>query len=443
MHIREHIKPFIFVAGIYALSLTLWITRLNQAYLNSEIMITSILGMLSLMTFMLTFLLATKLTFLVRYFGGLEILYMWHRMLAMFSLVMIYLHETFSTDDGLRILSRYLQFGVDIEELGELSRNLFIALIVCALLAKFFKYEHFKWIHRLILIPYLLGLYHGFASSWIDLLSFDYLSIFMIVTSLIGITSSLYMIFFYEIVAFKYTGSVVSVTHLTKHMIDIHIKVSKPYKFKAGQHCFIKFEHEQLSKHPHPFSISGSDHEHVYFTIKNLGDFTQSLVTSLTPHTIVHLSKPYGHMVFSSRGKKQVWIAGGVGITPFLSYVRSPNLPEVPITLIYAVRTIEEAVHIELFKSYALEHSNFTFILHESSKEGYLKAASLPIDLHTYVSMCGPRMMIRPLKKAIIKRYKGIEITSEAFSFTGNLVHDILHVFKSLILSLKRKKHTP
>jgi predicted ferric reductase len=147
-------------------------------------------------------------------------------------------------------------------------------------------------------------------------------------------------------------------------------------------------------------------------------------------------------MTFNSHGKKQLWIAGGVGITPFLSYLRSPKLPTTPITLIYAVRNQDEAVHLEIFKAYEKAHKNFTFILHESSKDGYLTHKTLPLHDHLYISMCGPRMMIKPLKKSIEKQYPLIDITSEAFSFTGNLVSDILDFIKKLIKPFLKKKHT-
>lgn len=440
--VKTHFRAFVFVFGLLFLTTFLWVQRLNQAYLNTEIVLTSVFGAWVLIILMITFLLSTRQRLIVKWFGGLDILYIWHRFTAMASLGLIFLHQTVATDEGLIILSRYRQLGLDVEDLGELSRNLFIFLIVMALFAKWMKYEHFKYLHKLMILPYLFGLYHGFASSWVDLLALDTLSIFMISTSLIGLGSSLYMLIFYQHVAFKYTGSVTKVTHLTNTMIDIKVKVSKPYKFKPGQHCFIRFENKQLSKHPHPFSISGTDDDYIYFTIKNLGDFTKVLVDQLTPNTIVHLSKPYGHMTFKTTQTEQVWVAGGVGVTPFLSYIRSDSLSNQPITLFYAVRNLDEAIHVDTFQTYASNHPNFKFVLFDSSKEGFLSSKHLPLNDHVHVSMCGPKPMVDSIKKGIKKSYPNIPMTIEAFSFTGNLVSDVITFIKKSIRSINLKRKT-
>ena len=218
------------------------------------------------------------------------------------------------------------------------------------------------------------------------------------------------------------------------------IKVSKPYKFKPGQHCFIRFENKHLSKHPHPFSISGQDDDSIYFTIKNLGDFTHSLVDQLTTNTIVHLSKPFGHMTFKTTQAEHVWVAGGVGVTPFLSYIRSDYMTKVPITLVYAVRNEADAIHVDTFKAYANTHPNFHFILFDSSKDGYLSAKHLPLNPNVHVSMCGPKPMVDSIKKGVKKRFPDLPMTIEAFSFTGNLVSDILMWFKKLSKVFQFKK---
>ena len=237
--IKIYGRGFISIAFIFILNTYLWVTRLNQSSLNSEFLVTSLFGSFILMSLFLTFVLTKKQRLLVQLFGGLDQIYFWHRWLALISLGFIFLHQTTASDDGLIILSRYKQLGLDIEDLGELARNLFIFLIVRALFSFVFKYEHFKYVHKLMIIPYVLGLYHSFASSWVDLLSFDALSIFMISTSLLGMFSSIYMLVLYQHVAFKFTGVVSEINRLNDSTIDIKLSLKNRIHLKlVSLHLF-------------------------------------------------------------------------------------------------------------------------------------------------------------------------------------------------------------
>ena len=440
--IKTYGRGFVFILTIFALNTYFWIDRLNQSFLNLDVYVTSLFGSFILMSLFLTFFLSTKQRMLVKWFGGLDQVYFWHRFLALASLGFIFLHQTTASDDGLIILARYRQLGLDIEDLGETARNLFIFLIVMALFSFIFKYEHFKYIHKLMIIPYGLGLYHSFASSWVDLFSFDALSIFMISTSLIGISSSLYMLIFYQHVAFKFTGTVSDVTYLNQDMVDVKLTLKKPYKFKPGQFTFIKMDNKKILSGTHPFTISGSDQNAIYFTIKRLGDHTSKLYDQLKIGMRMHVSKPFGHMTFQSKKSKHLWIAGGIGVTPFISYLRSQQSTEKKIHLVYSVRNFEDAVHIDLLNHYKHTHPNFSFEIVDSSKQGRINPLSLPFDEDTSISMCGPKPMIDYFVKTFRKKHKTLEIHYEAFSFTGNLVKDVFRIAMKYTKLLIKKIQT-
>jgi len=69
------------------------------------------------------------------------------------------------------------------------------------------------------------------------------------------------------------------------------------------------------------------------------GDFT-ALAASLTPGSPAQLQGPFGDFVFDKRARRAVMLAGGVGITPFISMIRWAEATSWPgqLTLIYAVR---------------------------------------------------------------------------------------------------------
>mgnify|MGYP001350199122 CR=1 FL=1 len=432
--IKSHIKPLIFLLIIFGINTYLWLIRLNAAFMNNQSIITSLLGSTLLIGFALVFLLSTRSRLLLWIFGDLDVLYFWHRILSMASTAMIFVHASTSISNFQSFTTNIIILGTPANA-GELARNGFLFLVVVALMAKFLKYEHFRFIHRFLIVPYIFALYHGFFSSWINLFSFDVLSIWMLTISTIGFGSSLYMIFFYQNTAFSHHGIIIEKNNLNDSMVELKVKMDDTYKFKPGQFAFIKIKARGISKAAHPFSISGSDDSHVFFTIKTLGDYTKALHDSLTVPAVIKMTRPYGNMTFKSK-KKQVWIAGGIGVTPFLGYLRTKPDLDKDIHLYYSVNNASEAVHKEQLEVLA-ERGNFRFTLFEAKKMGYLSSKHLNLDNDTIVYMCGPRPMIMSLNKQIKTNHPGVEIKFEAFSFTGNLVDNIIRLWKNFRKKVK------
>ena len=437
--IKKHFGAILFISAILVIDAVLWITRMKSDYYNSASIITSVSGATLLMGFFLVFLLSTRMKWVVKIFGGLDGVYFWHRILAISTTAMIFVHGLLSENVGVFNSVNVFILGPS-SGAGELARNLFLFLIAFALLAKFFKYEHFRFIHRFLVIPYIFSLYHGFFSSWVNLFSVDVLPIWMISTSVIGLSSALYMLFIYQFSAFSNKGIIVDKKLIHETIIELKVKMKKQYHFKAGQFAFIKIDKVGISSASHPFSISGQDGDYIYFTIKNLGDFTKSLLTNLDTPVRINITKPYGSMTFNSKTKKQLWIAGGIGVTPFLGYLRSENQISTPTHLIYTVNQIEEAVHLETFHRIANSNPNFHFTLFESTKQGFLSCNNLDLDDDTTVYMCGPRPMVQSLNKQMKVDYPDVKVHFEAFSFTGTLIEDLLRFIKKAMRKLKPVK---
>ena len=95
------------------------------------------------------------------------------------------------------------------------------------------------------------------------------------------------------------------------------------FAFRPGQFAFITVKDKGFAE-AHPFTISsGVDEGRLRLTIKVSGDFTRRVRDSLTPGAVVEIEGPYGRFDPLSDRTRQVWIAGGIGITPFLSALRS------------------------------------------------------------------------------------------------------------------------
>ncbi len=435
--IKKQIYPSVFVIILFGFNTFLWITYMNSVYLSSDTILTAVLGSSLIVGFSLVFFLATRNRLVVRIFGGLENLYIWHRMMAVILVLSIFIHGYFAVARGVRNIPDVFLLGSAMEA-GETARNIFLILVSIALLAKFMQYEIFRYIHRLLIIPFIFALYHGFFTSIVDLFSFNYLSIWMLLVSIVGIFSSFYMIFIYQRTAFKYKGEVVDRYFLNNQIIELKVLINREYKFKPGQFAFIKIYTQNIKKEPHPFSISGFDGKYVYFTIKTLGDYTESLVEKLDIPAKIKLTRPFGNMTFDSKTSNQLWVAGGIGITPFLGYLRTNETFETNIHMIYSVRSKPEAVHLDQLKKMTDKFDKFSFSLHDTANDGFLTVDQFDIDDDTILYMCGPRPMVLALKKQMKDKFPKTIIIYEAFSFTGTLVEDIFNLIKKFIRSIKR-----
>jgi predicted ferric reductase len=108
--------------------------------------------------------------------------------------------------------------------------------------------------------------------------------------------------------------------------------------FKSGQFAWASIGHSPFAFREHPFSLSSSaeNPHHLELTIKELGDFTSSIGQTPTG-TRVFLDGPYGAFVPPDTAPL-VFVAGGVGITPVMSMLRTfSDRDEVrPLVLLYS-----------------------------------------------------------------------------------------------------------
>jgi len=100
----------------------------------------------------------------------------------------------------------------------------------------------------------------------------------------------------------------------------------KGIRFQPGQFAWITVRNSPFTDAEHPFSISSSaeDQGKLTFTIKELGDFTRT-IKYLQVGENVFVDGPFGSFSVyrHPHAKDSVFIAGGVGITPVMSMLRT------------------------------------------------------------------------------------------------------------------------
>ncbi|MGH3911489.1 MAG: ferredoxin reductase family protein, partial [Pseudonocardiaceae bacterium] len=126
---------------------------------------------------------------------------------------------------------------------------------------------------------------------------------------------------------------------------DLHRQGYRSLEFAAGQFAWLRLE-PSIGAQEHPFTIASSAHLGVWteFTIRHTGDFTREL-GRLRPGSPVWVDGPHGSFTVNlERTTGLVLIAGGVGITPMMSMLRTlaHRRDRRPHRLVVAARTADD-----------------------------------------------------------------------------------------------------
>jgi predicted ferric reductase len=200
----------------------------------------------------------------------------------------------------------------------------------------------------------------------------------------------------------------------------------KGMSFKPGQFAWLTVLNSPFAIQEHPFSFSSSAMQpgRLEMGIKELGDFTSS-VKNLKPGTRAYLDGPYG--VFSiddNFAPGNVFLAGGVGITPAMSMLRTmkDRNDQRPNILFYASKTYDEMTFLEEIEELKNELNLQVIYVPEKAHEGWegesgfinaeMMSRYLPVNRHELeYFICGPEPMLNAVEAGLEKLGISLEQT--------------------------------
>jgi predicted ferric reductase len=288
--------------------------------------------------------------------------------------------------------------------LGEWAFYLLLVLAALALWRRF-PYHLFFKTHRLMAAVFLVLTFHAIvltpASYWSA--PIGWLMIVLLAAAAVAAGLS---IFGRIGKAHRFAGEVTDFhIHAGNRVLDVGVKLTTAWPgHAAGQFAFLTFAG---SEQAHPFTISSgwANTGRLAFSIKGLGDYTRTLPTTVKVGEAVTVEGPYGRFDFRSDGGPQLWIAGGVGITPFIARMEALAIAgaQGKVDLVYSTDTLDDSFLAELRN--AADAANVRLYLVDSQRDGLVDlpklAAWAPEWRHADVWFCGPEAFGDAIYKAM------------------------------------------
>lgn len=417
-------------------------------YANLNYLLPMLFGIFSYTWLLWQFILSARPKALEKHFG-LDKIYRFHGIIALVALFTLFIHKT--------LIERLFKETLT-SQLGSVAFAIFIGISGLSLLFMSPKLlKKFKPIQVLIkMMSQFNFASYQFTKSIhnFTILALVFMQIHVLMTSSAQANPfifSLYMVYFFLATGFYLYHKLIKawlledakykVTNLiydSEDMVTISLASTKdrPLKYSPGQFAYFKITSPYFSSEEHPFSIvsSPTDKNQIAITVKTIGDYTKDL-KRLKLGDEMTVEGPFGKFSYTTHATENasVFIAGGVGITPFISMLKYMAIkdPTRPVMLVWSVRKREDLIKYDYLLSLKNIMPNFIFLpivsgdetwegergrLDYTRLENY--TSSYPFnETHTGYYICGPENLMTLTIETLLKlRISKNQIHYESFS---------------------------
>ena len=361
-----------------------------------------IIGSVNIILMACSLFLSTRPKWAEPYFGGLDKMYVTHRRTSTTAFLLIFVHVlTVPISLTGWALGNYLAV---IAFTGIVSIVLISLAPRIAFLNKLSggTYEGWKNLKKFIGIFFIIAFIHSLTvGNPLDaFVAINWVQIFFILGAVSYLYTELFGRFFKKYLPY----TVETVKHPNGSVTEVTLRARKDpiKKQRAGQFLFVRYPGDKGLNESHPFTISSAPSEDVLrLTVKASGDFTRHLFHNLEAGADAIVEGAYGMFDYKTGGSKQIWIAGGIGLTPFLAFIRNMdgNLKH-DVDFYYTVRHREEALFLDEIESAAEQNPRLKVHVRFSAVDGSLNVEKIVEnaggDVRTHdIYMCGPLAMVQ------------------------------------------------
>ena len=390
----------------------------NQS--EAFISVARITGLLSVFSVLIQLLLIGRVKWIERSYGFDKLSYA-HRLSAFLTIFFVFAHGFFvifgyAIGGQISFLNQTLNFIKYWELLPAIvSVFIFTFVFVSSLVIVFkkLKYETWYLLHLFSYLAILLAFEHQmeiggdfykntvFQAYWALLYTFTFINLFF------------YRFFLPAYSFYKHQFEISKIETELNGTISIYIsgKNLENFKYTAGQFAIWRFLDKKRFLQAHPFSFSSSPQDKLLrITIKNLGDFTSD-IANIKVGTKVVIDGPHG--IFTTKrtnNKKLAFIAGGVGITPIQSILKS--LDENYESIVFNCHhTTQDTIFQKEQKQFSEKNVKMIHVLSKENngldEHGYMDEEKIKKYVPDYLErdfyICGPKPMLKIVTKALKK----------------------------------------
>jgi len=395
-------------------SALLWIVRQEAMNLT---------GLLSIALMSLSMLLATRPVWLEKPLHGLDRIYRLHKWSGILAIAFGAAHwlvklssgpiKTLIGRDGRLPKIRYdgllevlREFGKDM---GEPALYIVLAMLAITLCRRI-PYHYWRQLHRIMPVLYLLLALHAAMLSppgyWTEPVG-----ALLAVVLAVGVVASVISLGGLIGRRRQVDGLVLSVRH-ANGITELTCQLGEQWpSHRPGQFAFITLDR---SEGAHPFTIASADRgdRTVTFFIKALGDFTGSLAQRVKIGQKVSIEGPYGRFLLArtAPAERQIWIAGGIGVTPFLAWLEAlQSAPTRQADLHYCTRDRDADSMVDRLRALCAAQPGIALSIHSARHGDVLTAASLKLadGEQPELWFCGPTGLAEALKTGLKASWNG------------------------------------
>jgi len=326
------------------------------------------LGIISYIYFVNVLIMSARVKLLDSIYGHDRVM-LFHGQIAVAALILGILHRYFK-----------LKVFTDVNEQMQYGKaSLFIFLVIMSLtllfmvpnilqkipifsklrnfVAKKLKidYSIFKFFHNLMIVAVIFLLIHVFLASstqenWLRM-------IFIPAWAAVGILLWLWHKIIKPLILKSKGAAITDVRPLNNNVVEIEFTGNAIARYKPGQFVFIRFPGSRAGRDEHPYTLSSAPYEdNCVITAKELGNFSSKLKYLDIGNAVV-VDGPYGIFTVDRSSKPVVFIAGGIGITPFYSILKAQEKKnDRSITLFWGVQTMDDLVYHDQLRMIAAKN---------------------------------------------------------------------------------------
>ncbi len=365
-------------------------------------------GIWGLALLLVTALLCCRVPGFDRPFGGLTKLWHLHHQLGFLAFLLLLAHPVLLALAAVEV-SMQAAVATLLSPSAAVIWGLLALLALMVFMAPTFsffgdpEYQRWKWMHRLSGITVVFALIHTLMLN--RTLPGLWGSLVWGLLAALALASISYR-WLFSLWHGRQRYRVSKVEHTANNVVEISLHaLERPLHYEPGQFVYLTPYDRTLANgfgEEHSYTLSSSPDEPVLrIAIKALGDASHAL-QSITPGSEVTIEGPYGSFfpVPDSPPEPELWIAGGIGITPFVGRLRHcvQSGSTLNVQLIYCVQDETRLLFgdelVALLDAIPGSHLHMHYFYREGPLSREFIEAHCPDFTRRTAYLCGPTSLI-------------------------------------------------